>query len=67
MTLRRWAVLVGTDVAGTITIDDENTLETAQRFIAAYDSDPKIVPITSDSPVEHGWAWDGEKFSPPVA
>lgn len=67
MTVRKWAVVVGDDVAGTITIDDENTMETAQRFIAAYDSDPRIVPIPEDQEVVHGWNWTGTEFTPPVA
>lgn len=67
MTVRKWAVVVGDDVAGTITIDDENTMETAQRFIAAYDSDPRIVPIPEGQEVTHGWSWTGTEFTPPVA
>jgi len=66
MTIRKWAVVVDSDVAGTITIDDANTMETAQRFVAAYDSNPIIVPISGDQPVQHGWSWDGENFNPPV-
>ena len=67
MTIRKWAVVIGSDVAGTITIDDENPMQTAQRFVAAYDSDPRIVPIPSEQAVEFGWFWDGETFNPPVA
>ena len=67
MTVRKWAVVVGDDVAGTITIDDTNTMETAQRFIAAYDSDPRVVPIPEGQEVAHGWNWTGTEFTPPVA
>lgn len=64
MTLRKWAVIVGSDVAGTITIDDQTPVPTAQRFIAAYDSNPIIVPINTDQPVEFGWTWNGTEFVP---
>lgn len=65
MTIRKWAVVIGTDVAGTITIDDQNPMETVQRFVAAYDSDPKIVPIHTEQDVKFGWAWDGSSFIEP--
>lgn len=67
MTLRKWAVVVDSDVAATLTIDDTNEMETVQRFIAAYDSNPKIIPIPENQDVVHGWSWDGESFNNPVA
>ena len=66
MTLRKWAVVVDTDVAATISIDDTNTQDPVQRFIAAYDSNPTIVPVPDGQAVVHGWSWDGERFNPPV-
>jgi hypothetical protein len=62
MTIRKWAVVVDGDVAGTISIDTSNPATSIPRFVAAYDSDPKIVPITTDQPVAFGWKWDGINF-----
>lgn len=66
MAIRKWAVVVDGDVAGTISIDTENSAPAVPRFIAAYDSDPRVVPINTEDPVEHGWTWDGSAFTPPV-
>lgn len=66
MTIRKWAVVVEGDVAGTITIDTENTADAVPRFVAAYDSNPRIIPIHTEQPVEFGWAWNGNEFVPPV-
>lgn len=63
MTIRKWAVVVDGDVAGTITIDTEFNAPSVSRFVAAYDSDPKIIPILTEQPIEFGWTWDGENFS----
>ena len=66
MAIRRFAVVVDGDVAGTISVDDESPNDAAQRHIAAFDSDPKIVPIFGEEPVDFGWTYDGETFTPPV-
>lgn len=63
MTMKKWAVVVGSEVAGTVSLDDQSTMEVVQRFIAAYNSDPKIVPINTDQDVAFGWTWDGVSFS----
>lgn len=66
MAIRRFAVVVEGEVAGTISVDDESTNDAAQRHIAAFSSDPKIVPIFGEDPVDFGWTYDGEAFTPPA-
>ena len=63
MTMKKWAIVVGSDVAGTVSLDDQSTMEVVQRIIAAYDSDPKIVPINTEQDVSFGWTWDGINFN----
>jgi hypothetical protein len=68
MIIHKFAIVVDGDVAGTISIDDANTSESARRHIAAYNSDPKIIPVPSDIAVAYGWTYeDGVFVSPPVA
>jgi hypothetical protein len=64
MPIVKFAVVVGNDVAGTVSFDDSNNGETAQRFIAAYRSNPVMVE-TSNQDVMHGWTWDGTNFIEP--
>lgn len=37
-----------------------------QALAAALSSDPKVIEVEPDNPVNIGWTWDGEKFNPPV-
>lgn len=60
----KFAVIVGEEVAGTIVFDSSSGSESAQRFIAAYRSNPTIVE-TSDENVMFGWTWDGTNFVAP--
>jgi len=67
MTIHKFAIVVEGEVAGTISIDDTNTLPAASRHIAAYSSDPKIIPVPSDLEVEYGWSYENGTFvSPPT-
>lgn len=61
----KFAVIIGNDVAGTISFDSDSSAEAVQRFIAAYRSNPIIVETNNDQ-VMFGWTWDGNTFSPPV-
>lgn len=60
-----FAVIVGDDVAGVVSFQDENQIDAVQRFIAAYRSDPKIVECTFVNDVAYGWKWNGSNFVPP--
>lgn len=67
MTVHKFAVVVEGEVAGTISIDDTNPMESAQRHIAAYNSDPKIIPVPAGLDVAYGWTHNGSAFVSPVA
>ncbi len=60
----KFAIVVGNDVAGTVALEDGKS-ETLDRIIAAYQSDPKIIP-TSDENIVFGWTYDGTNFYPPL-
>lgn len=60
----KFAVIVGNDVAGTIVFESSGP-ESAQRFIAAYRSNPIIIE-TNNEEVMVGWTWDGTNFTPPA-
>lgn len=66
MSVIKFAVVVGDEVAGTISLPDDPAVEVAQRFIAAYRSNPVIIETTEEN-VAYGWTWDGTNFVPPVA
>ena len=67
MTIHKFAIVVNGDVAGTIHLDDTNPLESVARHIAAYGSDPKIIPVPSDLGVAYGWTYENDTFvSPPT-
>ena len=66
MTVHKFALVVEGDVAGTISLDDAISSPAVQRHIAAYNSDPRIIPITTDQDVKFGWTWNGAEFIPPV-
>lgn len=66
MTIRKFAVVVDGEVAGTISLDDSNTSDAVQRHIAAFDSDARIIPVTTEDPIEYGWTYDGAAFVPPI-
>jgi hypothetical protein len=59
----KFAVVVGNDVAGTVSFPDDPSIEVTQRFIAAYRSSPIIIETTED--VSYGWTWDGTQFIAP--
>lgn len=68
MTVHKFAIVVDGDVAGTISIDDTNPAESVPRHIAAYNSDPKIIPVPSGLEVAYGWTYENGNFvSPPIA
>lgn len=60
----KFAVVVGNEVAGTISLPDDPSVDVAQRFIAAYRSNPIIVE-TIEEGVAYGWTWNGTSFNPP--
>lgn len=59
----KFLLLVGNDVASRISIGGTPL---SPRMIAAWRSNPTIVEVDPDSPVEVGWTWDGENFNPPA-
>lgn len=65
MSTVKFAVIVGSDVAGTVVFPDDPNIEVTQRFIAAYRSNPTIVE-TDEEDIAYGWTWDGTMFIPPL-
>lgn len=61
----RFAVVVGSDVAATIALEENSQAEHSDNLIAAYRSNP-IVIETDNLEVAQGWTWDGVQFNPPV-
>lgn len=67
MTLHKFAIVVGNDVAGTLTLNDQNPDEATPRFIAAFNSDCRIIPMTAEQEdAQFGWTYDGTDFFPPT-
>lgn len=64
MTLKTFAIVVEGDVAGTITFDDASEMPNSPRIIAAFESNPTIIPASEE--VKFGWTYDGEKFIAPT-
>jgi hypothetical protein len=60
----KFAIVVGNDVAGTVALE-QGINDTIDAIIAAYQSDPKIIP-TSDENIQFGWTYDGTNFFPPL-
>lgn len=58
-----FAIVVGNDVAGTVSFQ-EGFSPTSDRILAAYQSDPRIIQVTDES-VAFGWTFDGTNFNPP--
>lgn len=68
MTIHKFAVVVDGDVAGTIVMDDTHSSDVVPRHIAAYNSDPKIIPIPAGLDVAYGWTYENGTFvNPPSA
>jgi hypothetical protein len=66
MTLHKFAIVVGSDVAGTLTLNDENPDPATPRLIAAFNSDCRIIPMAPEQEdVAFGWSYDGEEFIAP--
>lgn len=64
MTIRKFALVAGTDVFGTLHFEDDITLNpNGQRLAAGLNSDPIVVEIDSDAEVAFGWTWDGTNFT----
>jgi hypothetical protein len=66
MTLKKYALIVGEDVFGTIRFDDDPTKNiNGPRLSAGFSSDPKVIEVDANSEIEFGWTWDGTNFIKP--
>jgi hypothetical protein len=61
--IRTFAFVVDGDVVGTIHVPSTSTNH--QRLWAGLSSGAIVVESTGTPGVEHGWLFDGEKFTPP--
>lgn len=67
MAIKKYAMVVEGDVFGLLTLEDDGNINpNGPRLAAGLSSDPKIVVVPDDSPVTHGWTWDGTNFYEPV-
>lgn len=64
MTNSKFAIIVGNDVAGTVSLQ-EGVSDIMDRIIAAYKSDPKIVQIFDEN-IQFGWTYNNSEFIPPA-
>jgi hypothetical protein len=64
MAIKTFAVVIDGDVAGTIELDESQDSPVVPRMIAAFSSDPKIIPAPNG--VKFGWTYDGSTFIPPT-
>jgi len=62
-----FAIVVGDEVAGTITFGLRDDRPVVKRQIAAFLSDPKIIECTGTEGIRYGWKWDGQNFINPQA
>lgn len=61
----KFAIVVDGDVAGTVALEDGQS-PIIDRIIAAYQSNPTIIPI-ADETIAFGWTYDGANFYPPTS
>jgi len=59
----RFVFVVGNDVAMRLHIGESHL---SARQIACLRSNPTIVEVPFDSPVDTGWTFDGTNFNPPA-
>lgn len=63
MNVKTFALIVGDEVFGTLTIPD--TAPNYDRLWAGLSSDPKVVESTGTDGVSFGWIYDGSNFIAP--
>lgn len=63
MAVKVFALIVGNEVFGTLTIPD--TAPNYDRLWAGLSSDPIVVDSTDTEGVTFGWTYDGTKFIAP--
>lgn len=59
----KFIFIVGEDVAARLIIPNSVI---APRQIAAFNSNPVIMQVDMDNPVDTGWTYDGTNFHPPA-
>jgi hypothetical protein len=66
MTTKKYALIVGEDVFGTIQFesDPEKNIN-GPRLAAGFSSNPTVIEIDPESDIEFGWTWDGTNFIKP--
>lgn len=66
MSTRVFAFIADGDVFMRWYLDDEATPQSL-GYVAGLQSNPTVVDVTDiDLPIEQGWTYDGETFTPPV-
>lgn len=66
--LRKFIFIIDGEVGPDLTLEDAGEgpkFDMNRALTAALSSNPTILEIPIDSPVQMGWTWDGSNFIPP--
>ena len=65
---RKFIFIIDGEVGPDLTLEDAGEgpkFEANRALVAALSSNPIIMEIPSDSPIQMGWVWDGTNFIQP--
>lgn len=63
--MKRYIFVVDGEVGPDIKFNGSGDAQ-KEALAAIMSSDPKVIEIPYDSPIDIGWTWDGLEFHPPV-
>lgn len=64
--MRKFVFIIDGEVGPDLVFEDEGEgpkFEANKALAAALASNPVVLEIPTDSPVQTGWLWDGENFT----
>ena len=65
---RKFIFIIDGEVGPDLTFEDSGegpNFDRNRALAAALSSNPVVLEIPDDSPVQMGWTWDGNEFIPP--
>jgi hypothetical protein len=66
--LRKFIFIIDGEVGPDLTFEDAGEgpkFDRNRALAAALSSNPVVLEIPEESPVQMGWTWDGNNFTPP--